>query len=46
MKRKTARRFLERNEIRMIDHKTKTKSASPHFLKRWREATRILLREE
>jgi len=42
MKLKTARRFLNRNEWKMIGHKLKIISQKPSFIKRWKKATKTL----
>lgn len=42
---KAARRFLRRNELRMIKHRTKIEYQKPAFIRRWRTATSVLLQE-
>ena len=39
---KTARRFLSRNEFKMIAHKLSIKKQKPSFIKRWKLATKTL----
>jgi len=46
MKVKTARRFLSRNQWKMIAHKLRINPQKPSFLKRWRECTKTVEKEK
>jgi hypothetical protein len=45
MRAKTARRFLARNRVKMFKHEFNYKFLPPSFLRRWKEAVRVLVRE-
>ena len=44
MTKKTALRFLKRNEVKRLKHVASIITLPPSFFRRWREATRIYLR--
>ena len=46
MKVKTARRFLTRNNVKMIRYLTGYGSVSKSFLKRWKQATSDYFKKE
>jgi len=43
MNKKTAIKFLKKNNTKMIKHKIGQITLPPSFLKRWKEATRVWL---